>query len=82
MCAAQKIAAEVAVGVAPDGVQVVHVVLRVVVLDEECWSLKPVVVRLAALCFAGPREVHVLRCPRVSIRSRSMPASGSGSRST
>jgi hypothetical protein len=36
---AKEIAAEVAVGIAPDGVDVVDVVLSVVVLDEERRTL-------------------------------------------
>src|SRR5688572_21025846 len=36
---AQQIAAEVTVEIAPDGVDMVRAVLRVVVFDEEAWSL-------------------------------------------
>ena len=43
----QEIGAEVGVGVAPDGVDVVCVVLRVVVLDENLRPLEAVVVRPA-----------------------------------
>src|SRR4029077_1493037 len=57
---AQQIAAEVAVEVAPHGVDVVPVVLRVVVLDEERRALDPVVVLLSALGLTRPGKRDLL----------------------
>src|SRR5690606_15504516 len=57
---AEQIAAEVAVEVAPHRVDVVAVVLRVVVLDQERRPLDPVVVALAALGRSRPGEGNVL----------------------
>jgi hypothetical protein len=56
----QDVAAEVPVGVAPDGVGVVALALDVVVLDQEPGALHPVVVGLAGLGPAGPREMEPL----------------------
>jgi hypothetical protein len=56
--AAEKIHAEVPHRVSPDRVDVVGIVLRVVVLDEQARPLDPVVVGLATLTPAGPGEVH------------------------
>ena len=81
MCFAQQIAAEIAGGVSPDGVEVVHVVLRVVVLDEEGRALEAVVVRAAALCLAGPGEVHAVGagvCDPLSLDA--VPAAREGAR--
>lgn len=44
----QEIDAEVAVKVPPDRMNVIDVILRIVVLDQERWPLQAVVVRLAA----------------------------------
>src|SRR5207302_1242188 len=52
----QEVAPEVAVEVPPDRVNVVAVVLRVVVFDEERRPLNAVVVLLPALGLARPRE--------------------------
>ncbi len=52
----EEVSAEVAFGVAPDGVDVVRVVLGVVVLDEQVGALDAVVVLLAYLEAAGPDE--------------------------
>ena len=46
---AQQILSEVAIEVTPHGVNVVRVVLRVVVLDQEGWSLHTIVVFLSPL---------------------------------
>src|SRR5919204_5018999 len=56
----QQIASEISLEVAPHRVDVVRVVLRVVVLDEEGRPLHAVVVFLAALGVAGPREADLL----------------------
>ena len=58
---AQQVAPEVAVEVAPDRVDVIAVVLRVVELDQERRALHAVVVLLPALDRAGPRK---RRCSR------------------
>ena len=52
----EEIRAEPVPRIVPDGVDVVGVVLRVVVLDEEAGSLNPVVMGLAAFDRAGPCE--------------------------
>ena len=54
-------APEVALEVPPHGMDVVGVILRVVVFDEEGGRLHAVVVRLAAARAAGPGEVQALR---------------------
>src|SRR5260221_510074 len=53
---AQEIAAEVAVEVAPDGMDVVAVVLGIVELDEKRRALHPVIVLLTAFEIARPGE--------------------------
>ena len=57
---AQEILPEVARKVAPDGMNVVGVVLGVVVFDEERRALHAVVVFLSLLDLAGPRERDLL----------------------
>ena len=57
---AQQIAAEVASEVPPHGVNVIPVVLRVVVLDEESGTLNPIVMLLSPFRLAGPREADFL----------------------
>ena len=52
----QQVAPEVAVEVAPDGVDVIAVALGCVELDQEQLALDPVVVPLAALERSGPAE--------------------------
>src|SRR5688572_8615501 len=52
----EQVHAEVPVEIAPDGVNVVCVVLCVVVLDEERGSLQPVVVAVAPAWSPHPRE--------------------------
>src|SRR5436190_14026506 len=54
----QQVFAEVVVEIAPDGVDVVGVVLRVVVLDEKSWSLHAIVMRVAFFDAAGPRKIN------------------------
>src|ERR1019366_3970573 len=56
----QQIHAKVAVEIAPDGMDVVGVVLGVVVFDQKPRSLHPIVVRVALLNAAGPGEVDIL----------------------
>src|SRR5438552_9551915 len=56
----EQVGPEVTVEVAPDGVDVVGIVLRVVVLDQERRPLDTVVVRLPACDPARPREMHLL----------------------
>ena len=56
----QQVHAEVAVEIAPDGVDVVGVVLRVVVFDQERRGLHAIVVRVALLGPAGPGEINIL----------------------
>ena len=65
---AQQVAAEVAGEVAPYRVDVVAVVLRVVVLDEERRALDPIVVLLAALDRARPGEGDLLDARLAQLR--------------
>ena len=58
---AEEVGTEVAVEVAPEAVDVVGFVLGVVVFEDERAALHAVVVRLAALEAAGPREVQFLQ---------------------
>ena len=57
---AQQIPSEVAVEVPPDRVNVVRIVLRVVVLDQERQPLNSVVMGTAVLGFARPLERDLL----------------------
>ena len=65
----EDVVAEVAVGVAPHRVDVVHTALGVVVLGEQPGPLDPVVVRLTGLDAAGPGEVERLD-PRARVLRR------------
>jgi hypothetical protein len=53
----KEVGAEIAGRIPPHGVNVIGVVLRVVVLDQESRALETVVVRAAWLVTAGPGEV-------------------------
>ncbi len=70
--AREQVLAEVALGVAPDGVDVVGLVLGAVVFDEEARGLQAVVVGLARLDAARPGEAHgreaAVRQPRALLR--------------
>src|SRR2546428_14165166 len=55
---AKEIAAEDAVGIAPDREDVVDIGLSGVVLDEERGALEPVVMRTPRPVFSRPRRVH------------------------
>src|SRR2546423_1542483 len=57
----EEVQAPVAFEVAPDGVDVVGVVLRVVVLDQEARTLDPVVVALTLLDAAHPGELNLVQ---------------------
>src|SRR5688572_33245707 len=57
----EEIDAEVAVKVPPDRMNVIGVVLRVVILDQERRSLQAVVMRLAAQEPTHPREANVIQ---------------------
>src|SRR5688572_1459257 len=56
----EEVVAEVVLEVAPDGVDVIGVVLGVVVFDEEGWAVDAVVVGLAGLELAGPGEADLV----------------------
>jgi hypothetical protein len=56
----EEVFAEVFLEVAPDGVDVVVVVLGVVVFQEERWALNHVVMALAFFDAASPGEAHFL----------------------
>src|SRR6266511_1016418 len=57
----QNVLAEVSAEIAPDGVDVVVVVLRIVVFEQERRSLHSIIVAFAFLQAAGPGEVNLLR---------------------
>src|ERR1700722_19907729 len=56
----EQILAEISVKVPPDGVYMVGVVLRIVVLNEESRRLYTVIVGLALFRAAGPGKINVL----------------------
>src|SRR5690349_9240371 len=56
----QQIDAEITFKISPHGVNVIRVVLRVVVLDEERGSLNTIVVGPTALLHPGPGEVEIV----------------------
>src|SRR5215203_550619 len=60
----EQIQAEIAVEFPPHRMDVVGVVLRVVVLDEERRALNAVVVPLSALETAHPRKLHLAETSR------------------
>ena len=60
----EDVAAELVARGPPDRVGVVDPALGVVPLGEQPGALEPVVVRLAALGAAGPREVHAVEARR------------------
>src|SRR5688572_11310130 len=66
---ADEIAAEIAREITPHGMDVVRVVLRVVVLDQEGRALNAIVVRLTALDRAGPRECHLAEIRALEARA-------------
>ena len=78
----QDVFAEVAVGITPDGVDVVDVALGVVVLDQHPGALHPVVVRLARFEPAGPGERRTSSSRSPAYFSASTSASSSGTRPT
>src|SRR5262245_51407231 len=57
---AQQILAEIAVEIAPDRVDVIGVVLRVVVFDQEGRALDAVIMRIAFVHAARPREIYLV----------------------
>ena len=58
----QQVQSKIAFKVAPNGMNVVGVVLRVVELDQETGRLNPVVVSLTGLLAAGPGEEQMVSC--------------------
>src|SRR5437899_4649072 len=56
---AQRVQSKIVVEVAPDGVDVVCVILRIVVLDDERRALNPVVVWLPRRAASGPGKVNL-----------------------
>ena len=57
----EQIETEIVLHVPPYGMNVIGVILRVVVFGEEEWSVKTVVVWLAALLRACPRKMDVVQ---------------------
>src|ERR1700733_14992885 len=56
----QKVQAEVAVQVAPNGVNMIGVILRVVELNQETGRLDAIVMALSWLLATGPREIEIV----------------------
>src|ERR1051325_7536045 len=56
----QQVRAEIAIEIAPHGVNVIRAVLRVVKFDQEGVGLYAIIMRIAAVHAACPREVNVL----------------------
>src|SRR5215510_14361497 len=57
---AQQILAEIAVEIAADRVDVIGVVLRVVVFDQESRALAAVIMLIAFVLAARPREIYLV----------------------
>src|ERR1051325_4275976 len=57
---AEQIQSEITFKIAPDAVNMIRVVLSVIVLDQKQRRLDAVVVRVAALDAAGPREIKIV----------------------
>lgn len=55
----QQVTSKVVVEVSPDGVDMVCIVLRVVILEQERWSMDPVVMALTALSGACPSKADL-----------------------
>src|SRR5258706_882818 len=64
---AEHIFAKVIGRVAPDGMDVIGVVLRVVKLDQECRPLDAIVVPLPRLQGAGPSKLHFIPACRLDL---------------
>ena len=73
---AQQILPEITRATAPHLVDVIGVALHVVVLEQEVASLDAVVVRLAFLPAADPRELEALEIASVAIRVRNLGSIG------
>src|SRR5437764_13778838 len=56
----EQIFAKVAVKIAPDGMNMVRIVLRVVVFEKEGWTLNPIIMRLAFVETTGPSEINLI----------------------
>src|SRR5262249_54189233 len=65
---AQQIAPEVAVEIAPDRMNMVGVVLRIVIFDQKCRPLDPVIVRFAMFRLAGPAKRDLLHAGSTDLR--------------
>jgi hypothetical protein len=57
---AKQVEPEISIEIAPDAVNVISVVLRVVVLDNELGCLYPVIVRTRLLFHSCPGEVQIV----------------------
>ena len=55
----QQVTSKVVVEVSPDGVNMVRIVLGVVILEQERWSMNPVVMALTALSGARPSKADL-----------------------
>lgn len=55
----QQVTSKVIVEVSPDGVDMVRIVLSVVILEQERWSMNPVVMALTALSGACPSKADL-----------------------
>ena len=59
----QQVRTEVAVKIAPHGMNVVRAILSVIELDEKGRRLNAVLAGIPGVDAAGPREMDVLPCP-------------------
>ena len=64
----KEVRAKVAIEIAPDSMDVVHVVLSVVVFEEPFWGLNPVVMSFSFVDAASPRKIHALTTEDFSAR--------------
>src|SRR5215471_6959693 len=65
---AQKISSKVSVEIAPDGMDMVPIVLAVVMFNEERGALNSIVVFLAALSLSRPRESEFVHTGLLDLR--------------
>src|SRR5690242_18500287 len=65
----EKIAAEIAIEIAPHAVNVVSLVLCVVVLDQKCGRLDTVIMRIAFLNSSRPCKVEVGLCLAILLQA-------------
>src|SRR5438045_2166053 len=57
----EQVFAKIAVKIAPDGMNMVRIVLRVVVFQKEGWTLNPIIMRLTFVEATGPPEINFIK---------------------